>query len=61
MGSGLQLREENGKIGFGSNIDHSFIVGWVEPAGDGLAFSAGGPTYFQAILVLSAKPNKMAW
>jgi hypothetical protein len=44
--------------GFGSNIDHGLFVGWVESAG-GLGFS-GGPTYLPAIIVLSAKPNKMA-
>jgi hypothetical protein len=45
------------KFKSGSNTDHGLFVGWVESAGLGL--SACGPTYLQAILVLSAKPNKM--
>jgi hypothetical protein len=48
------------KNGLGSNIGHDLFVGWVEHLDIFCWVSFLNPTYFPAILVLSAKPNKIA-
>jgi hypothetical protein len=47
-------------LGLGSNIGHGLFVGWVEHPDIFCWVSFLNPTYFPAIFVLSAKPNKMA-
>ncbi len=47
---GHSLDKPHGTIfRLGSNISHSFFVGWVESTRGELGFSAGGPTYLSAI------------
>jgi len=46
--------------GLGSNIGHGLFVGWVEHPDIFCWVSFLYPTYYPAIYVLSAKPNKMA-
>ena len=46
--------------GLGSNIGHGLFVGWVEHPDIFCWVSFLNPTYLPAIIVLSAKPNKMA-
>jgi hypothetical protein len=48
------------RFGFGANIGHGLIVGWVEHPDIFCWVSCLNPTYVPAIFVLSAKPNKMA-
>jgi hypothetical protein len=57
---GFRIYPENGIMGLGSNIGHGSFVGWVEPPDIFCWVSFLYPTYFPAIFVLSAKPNKMA-
>jgi hypothetical protein len=48
------------QFGLGSNISHGLFVGWVEHPDIFCWLSFFNPTYFPAVFMLLAKPNKMA-
>ena len=60
----LTAGQKNGrsdrKKRFGPNIGHGLFVGWVEHPDIFCWVSILYPTYFPAIFVLSAKPNKIS-